>query len=461
VAYSFVQSAEGTRVTSGFTISATYVTQNVGAGNLLVAVIGRGILASGTGVTPTVGQVTDNAGNHWRQAAELIDAAANITQGYLGVDVWYCESAGGGNKPTVTATILHSPQFAITGMNMQVLEYSGNSGRELIDAIGQAWGQTTSLAVTTNGNLSASTDLILTVTTGNQSAATVPSGMTSRLADATQGFWVADIVGGSPGSPQSLTWTALTGATLNAAVIVCFRLTGAQSATGPTLLQSSYTDAAYPSAASLTWTSQNYPVNPAVGNTLVAFVTGIVRGGTIGNAAVGSMPCRAQSITDAAGNTWVPLGESGQDLTSAVNWTGWLCRRAKGGTTALTATFNTVAESAAFLLLEFNGINQPDIVDQTASVASGNTSVSWTASTPANVRAGSLALAILSSLPVTQNHPSTGWTQIMSDTAGVGFAAMQLATAAGGLTITWSGPSIAGTDILLTALRAAPATGAH
>jgi hypothetical protein len=458
MAYSFIQSAEGSRVTSGTTIAATFSTQNVGAGSLLVAIISRVV---GTGTAATIGQVTDNEGNYWKQAVEY-DGASLLVGSSRGVDIWYCEKAGGGNKPTVTATVLGSPNNAISGMNMQILEYNGGVRAELIDQIGQANVTTTSVTVTTNGNLAANNDLAISVVTGNMSAATVPSGYTSRLADTTQGFWVADNVatGASSGSPFSAAWTGLTGGSTGSAIIVCFLQSGAQSSTtGPTLLQMSYTDAAFPSAASLTWTSQNYPVNPTPGNTLIALVTGIVNGSVLFNPS-NLLSCRAQSITDGAGDTWLNVGESGFDKTSGVDWTMWLCRSALGGTTALTATFNQLATSAAFLLLEFKGLNADLVVDQTASLAGDNTSNAWTRTTGA-ISAGDIAIAIMSSLPAAVNSVSAGWTQILSDTSGVGYAAMQLSTAAGALTATWSGGPFIGTDILVTALKSASGVGAH
>ena len=452
MAYAFVQSAEGTRVTSGTTVSATYSTPT-GAGHLLVAVVSRAVAS---GAVPTIGQVTDNQGNYWKQAAEF-DSAHSAVAGTQGIDIWFCESAGA-NSPTVTATVLGSPNTAINGMNMQVLEYSGNSNRELVDQIGQAFVSTTSVTVTTNFNLAASNDLAISVVTGNMSAATVPTSWASRLADTTQKFWVADNVSaGTSGSTLSAAWTGLTGGSSGSGILVCFEQVGS---TGPTLLQMSYTDASFPSAASLTWTSQPYPVDPTAENTLVCFTTGIINGSVLGSSS-NLLSCRAQSITDTAGNTWFPCGESGVDNTSGVDWRVFVCNRAKGGATTLTATFNQLATSAAFLLLEFQGLAPPLVVDQTASVASRNASVSWTASTPANVQAGSLGLAIMSSLPATLNHVSSGWAQILSDTSGVGWAAMQLSTTAGPLTVTWSGGPIQATDILVTALRPAIGIGGH
>ena len=449
MAYAFVNSVEGSRVTSGTTISATL--SGVTAGHLLVAVISR---ATASGTVPSIGEV--KGGGYWKQAVEY-DQAITLVGGIQGIDIWYCESATGGST-AVTATVLGSPNNAINGMNMQVMEYSGNSGNELVDQIGQANITTTSVTVTTNFNLAASNDLAISVVSGNMSAATIPSGYTSRLADTTQKFWIADNVAtGSSGSTLSAAWTALTSATVGSAILVTFKQAGG---TGATLLQSSYTDASFPSASSLTWTSQAYPVNPTAGNTLIAFTTAIINGSVLGNSN-NLLSCRAQSITDTASNTWINVGESGLDNTSGVNWTMWLCRQAKGGATTLTATMNQLATSAAFLLLEVQGLSPTLVVDQTASVASKATSVSWTASTPAAVSPGSVAFAIMSSLPAGVNHPSSGWTQILSDTSGVGWAGMQLSTAAGTLTMTWSGGPFVGTDILLTALKPASGEGSH
>lgn len=265
MAYAFVQSVEGSRVTSGTTISATYTTQNVTAGNLLVAVIGR---SAASGLPPSVGQVTDNQGNYWRQGAEY-------ASGTTGVDVWYCEAAGGGNKPAVTATLLAFPVNSINGMNMLLLEYSGNSGHELIDQIGQAAITTTSVTITTNFNLTGAGDLTLSAVTGNMTAATIPGGSNSRLADTTQKLWVADINGASQGAQASVTWTSLTGGSSGAGIIVTFQASG--QASGARLLQTSYSNAAYPAASPLTtWTSQAYPVTPTAGNLLMALVVGIV-----------------------------------------------------------------------------------------------------------------------------------------------------------------------------------------
>jgi len=444
VAYSFVQVEQGLLVTSGTTVSANYSTQNVGTGNLLVAVISRAV-ASGT--VPSIGQVTDDKGNYWKQAVEFQDAVLDIG-GSQGTDIWYCESAGGGNKPTVTGTLSGFPVNTISEMNMLVLEYSGNSGHELVDQIGQASITTTSVSIETNYNLADAGDLLISVVTGNMTAATVPTSHTSRLADITQKYWVADLIGPTQGSQATAAWTGLTAATKGVGIIVCFKAAGATS--GPTLLQSSYSNAAYPVATPLTsWTSQAFPVNPTAGNLLVALVSGIV------SSPFGSVP--ALTCTGAAGDTWRKVGESGVDPTSGVNLALFVCSTTQGGSAyTITVTFPFPSAGFSCLLMEFAGYDYPVVVDSGAGIAANHVTQAWTITAQNSVLAGDLALAAVSSLPVVPNAPASGWTQVLSDTAGVGYACMQLATAAGTLTSTWTGPAIAGTDMVLTALRPSP-----
>ena len=128
-AFSLLQTAVGRRVTSGRTVTARY-TKTVRKGSLLVAVVSR--LSTRT-LAPTVGQVSDDQGNHWLQAVEYFTAI------HYGVDIWYCEAAGGGNRPIVTGKCLDYPVRPGTdGMRMTLLEYSGARGFELCDQICQA-----------------------------------------------------------------------------------------------------------------------------------------------------------------------------------------------------------------------------------------------------------------------------------------------------------------------------------
>ena len=213
----------------------------------------------------------------------------------------------------------------ITGMNILLLEYTGNSGVELIDQIGQASVTTTSVSVTTNYNLVGSGDLALSVVTGNCSAATVPSGWTSRLSDTTQKAWVAEYVGPTQGASATAAWTGLTGATEGSSIIVCIKQTGAPIGS-PTLLQMSYQ----------VWSNPFSPfaVSPVAGNTLV--ITG--EAGSEG----------FQSVSGVAGDVWRKGGSTGQDLVTGVNNATFVCSPTVGGGEVLTRS-QWGLERAAFL----------------------------------------------------------------------------------------------------------------
>ena len=179
----FSNRPSGRRVTSGRTVSARY-TKRVRNGSLLVAVVSR---LSSRILAPTVGQVSDDQKNHWRQAVEY------FAGDHYGVDLWYCESAGGGTKPTVTATGLGYPVLpGITGMRMTLLEYSGASGFELCDQICQADITGTSATATTTSTLSPMTSWPFRRSWATCPLQSCPMAGTRRLADTTQRCYVAD-----------------------------------------------------------------------------------------------------------------------------------------------------------------------------------------------------------------------------------------------------------------------------
>src|SRR5262245_2247550 len=69
-AVSMRQSVTGRRVPYTRTVSARFA-KNVQKGSLLVAVVSR--LSSDT-LAPTIGTISDDSGNHWRQAVEYFTA---------------------------------------------------------------------------------------------------------------------------------------------------------------------------------------------------------------------------------------------------------------------------------------------------------------------------------------------------------------------------------------------------
>jgi hypothetical protein len=434
--------AEGTRVTSGTTISATYAS-NVGAGNLLVAIISR----TGASIPPTVGQVTDNHGNKWRQVTEVIDGTSR------GLDMWCCESAGGGNQPTVTASLNGFPLNAISGMNMAIMEYSGGSGYELTDAMGTTNGSTTSLSVATNYATTATHDLVLSALVGDQSAATVPSGWTSRIADTTQHLWVAEVDSGASTGVQTAAWTSLTGATHNAAIVAAFRQTGV-AATSPHVLQSAYYEPPIQTGQALSNALIGYPVNPTAGNTLVAFVTGANYEGSNSPIITGA---KVSAVTDTAGNVWRKIADQGIDNNGGLDWSVWVVNGCKGGTTTLTATWEVPIGTPACLLLELAGCPPALTLDSQGAVVFANTGSVATAKA---VLAGDIGFFSFGAVFPRLYVPGAGWTQVNSDMVGVGCHQLYLGTPAGVLTGSVGGAS-GGDDLTVSAARSAPGIGLH
>jgi hypothetical protein len=408
----------------------------------LVAVVSR--LSTQT-LAPTIGQVSDDQGNHWRQAVEYFTAS------HYGVDLWYCEATGGGNRPTVTGVGLGYPVHPGTdGMRMTLLEYSGARGFELCDQIGQADITGTTLTAKTNFALVADDELAISAIVGDMPSAIVPSGWNSRLADVTQGCYVADTLdtgGSSAHSPLNAAWTGLGRASVGAAVVATFVPRGVSSRSRR-LVQSSYTDSAILPAGKgqARWTSQAYPVNPAPGSTLVAFMNGSIYHPRIDCGYV-------VAVTDSAGGRWHKAGESGVDDHTGINISCWICDSAVGGPTNLTATFSNASQQLACLLLEFANLPPHLKVKSLSRRSFGGDLPDLTTSTP--LSAGDIAFAFRTDIFVLPQGPgSPSWKQAMSDTTGAN-ALMMLDTPADVVTASWSGNVVGnGLDILLVALSA-------
>lgn len=446
--FALLQSTEGQRVTSGRTVVARYP-NIVSTGSLLVAVVSR---LSTEVLAPTIGQVADNQGNHWRQAVEY------FAGDHYGMDIWYCESAGGGNRPTVTGVGLGYPPLpGITGMSMVLLEYSGASGFELCDQICQADVTGSSLTAATNFDLTANHELAISVVSGDMTAATVPKGWNARPSGTGEKFFIADNLdtgGSSGGAPLSATWTGLEGASAGAAVLATFVPKGV-SAGSRRLVQSSYTDSAIlpAGAGHPEWASQPYPVSPKAGNTLVAFMNGSIYNPTIDCGSI-------VAVTDSAGGVWHQVGQSGPDDHTGINISCWVCDSAVGGPTALTATFSNASQQLACLLLEFANLPRELEVQSVGRRTYGRDLPHLSADRP--VSSGDIAFAFRTSIYIRPQGPgSPDWHQIASDTTGAN-ALMMLDSQPGVLTASWSGADITGgLDMLIVALGAgSPSTGA-
>jgi hypothetical protein len=407
-----------------------------------VAVVSR--LSSRT-LAPTIGQISDDQGNHWRQAVEY------FTGDHYGVDLWYCESAGGGNKPTVTGTGLGYPvQPGTYGMSMTVFEYSGAAGFELCDQICQADITGTTTTAKTNFNLRSNNELALSVIVGDMSSAIVPKGWNPRLSDTTQRCYIADNLStgrSSLGSPLSAVWTGLAGASSGAAVVATFVPRGVSSGSRR-LVQSCYTDSAIlPSGRGhRAWKSQPYPVDPTPGDTLVAFMNGSIYHPSIDCGSV-------VAVTDSAGGHWYKAGESGADNHTGINISCWVCQSAVGGPTVLTAKFSNASQQLACLLLEFANLPAHVKLQSLDRRSFGGDDPPLTSK--ASISQGDIAFAFRTSIFVLPQGPgSPAWKQVMSDTTGAN-ALMMLNTPTGELTASWTGSVVGGgLDILLVALSA-------
>ena len=427
-----------TRVTTGRTISAQYP-NNVSAGSLLVAVVTR---KSTSVLAPTIGQVSDDQGNHWRQAVEF------FSDDFYGLDIWYCESAGGGNRPVVQGIGLGYPVLpGITGMNMALFEYTGATGYELCDQICQARISGSAAMTTSNFNLTSDHELAISVIMGDMSSATAPKGWNLRLSDTTQRCYVADNLdtgSSSSGSRLSARWRNLKGAHGGVGIMATFVPKGVPAGSRR-LVQSCYTDSAIlpKGMGHPTWTSQSYPVNPKPGNTLVAFMNGSIYNPSIDCGSV-------VSVTDSAGGTWRQLGQSGPDDHTGINISCWMCQSAVGGPTDLSATFSNASQQLACLLLEFANLPHHLEVVSLERRTFGGDLPRLTSQSP--ISAGDIAFAFRTSIFVLPEGPGPDWKQIMSDTTGAN-ALMMLNTKAGPLSAVWSGSIVRGTlDLLMVAL---------
>jgi hypothetical protein len=435
---SLLQNVMGPRVPHTRTVSARFA-ENVRKGSLLVAVVSR--LSTDT-LAPTIGTISDDSGNHWRQAVEY------FTAHHYGVDIWYCESARGGNRPTVTGVGLGYPVHpGAYAMRMTLLEYSGVHGYQLCDQIGQTDITGPTLDATTAFALTSDNELAISVIVGNMKSATVPSGWNRRMADPAQGCYVADTLSTGPrsGSPLVATWTDLTGASAGAAITATFAQRGV-GAGSRRLVQSAYTDSAILPAGRghFRWKSQSFPVDPAPGNTLIAFMNGSIYHPKIDCGSI-------VAVHDTAGGRWRKLGQSGPDDKTGINISAWMCDAAVGGPTALEATFSNRSQQLACLLLEFANLPSGLRVSNLSNRNFGGDLPHLTTATP--VQQGDVAVAFRTSIWVLPQGPgSSGWKQVMSDTTGAN-ALVMLDTPPGPVTASWSGNVVAnGLDLLLVTL---------
>ena len=313
-------------------------------GSLLVAVVSR--LSTRT-LAPTVGQISDDQGNHWLQAVEY------FTSDHYGVDIWYCESARGGNRPTVTGICLGYPVRPGTdGMRMTPPRVLGaHADSSFATRSAKRISRGTTATATTNFDLESNDELAISVIVGDMSSATVPSGWNSRVADATQRCYVADTLSSgvqSAGSPLSAGVDRAHGSERRARQSSPRLSRGAcRPGAGAWCSRPIRTPRSSPRGR-VTPGGRHSPTRsiPTPGNTLVAFMNGSIYHPRIDCGSV-------IAVTDSAGGHWHKVGESGPDDHTGINISCWICQSAVGGPTSLTATFSNASQQLACLLLEF------------------------------------------------------------------------------------------------------------
>jgi hypothetical protein len=240
----------------------------------------------------------------------------------------------------------------------------------------------------------------------------------------------------------------LTAGTVTTGIVVTFQETGV-AASKPHLLQASYLEPApvgtVPPPSTIS--SQAYPVNPAVGSTLVAFITGasyVNYHVTGGNTVV---------VTDTAGNVWNKMADFGTpDQNQGLNWSVWLCRSAKGGATTLTCTWAPIIQTPAWLLLEFASM-PPLNIDSSGSFIF---QLPGPVSTSSSVQAGDMGFAAFGQFPLRPFSLNSGWVTCGSDTAGGNCLQMYLGTPAGVLSATTGTPGVGVCSAMVCGLRLSP-----
>lgn len=225
MAWAFVQATAGTVAAAS---SATVLPGvNITAGNRLVAVVCVNYNAAGGTVT-----VSDSAANVWFVESSSIETVDSILTVIASAPI----TAGGGTRPTVTAT------YSTTAFNtlVDVLEYSGlitTSGATASDQkqVNNASTATTAPVSGTTAATTAANELVLAAWgegLGNATAA-VGTGTTDRLKTLNLGtidLVVSDKDSGATGT-QSVAWT--TTSEPYAAAVVVFKLSGGAAVLRP------------------------------------------------------------------------------------------------------------------------------------------------------------------------------------------------------------------------------------
>jgi hypothetical protein len=446
LAATFVQATAGTGVTSGLTASAQY-SSNVTAGNLLVAVVKRRTIGASARIA--VANVCDDVGNKWKQATEGVTAGKNHLHG---VDVWYCDQAGGANRPIVTATVQGFPDDPPNGLRVLVLEYGGGAGGyECVDSTGCQEIDGRSGSIRTRDTC-APNDLLVSVIGNDSSAFTAPSGFTSRLTDTSIGFAVADKLDSGARAAQTATWTRLTHNTVGYGVIVAFKTGGIRTGDEIRLLSTQYRLEPLGRGVSPPPGTAISPAfnGPTAGNTLICFVSPYVDNDVV-------------AIDDDHGNTWRRLFHCGNDTIGLGQNAVWIAQNVVGSAPTITLTATMVAgesilwNQTLWLLMEYVNLAMDAVV-----LTSGNALMHAPSNAPTASTRGTLdgrETLVLSYIGGQVNNfdglePKAGWHSRWSDSMGSNAVIERVVSTAVVQTAGWTYNVVQGSSLFVIALGA-------
>jgi hypothetical protein len=442
----FVQGAAGIGVTSGRIASAQF-DSNVLAGNLLVAVVKR--RTTGPNARIAVVNVIDDVGNKWKQAAEGVTAGATHLHG---VDVWYCDQAGGGNRPIVTAAVQGFPDDPPKGLRVLVLEYGdGAGGFECVESTGYCEIDGRSGSISTRDTCSPN-DLLVTVIGNDSSAYTTPRGFVSRLTDTTIGFAVADKLDSGAGATQTARWTGLTGNTAGYGLIVAFKPGGIRTADQIRSLSTQYRleplgRGVHPPRG----TAISPPFRaPTPGNTLICFVSPYVDNDVV-------------ALRDDHGNTWTRLFHGGNDTVGLGQNSAWIARNVVGAAPTITLIATMVAgesilwNQTLWLLIEYANLAEDAIV-----IAAGNALMHASSDSPSVSTDGAhdgCETLMLSYIGGQVNNfdglrPNAGWHSRWSDSMGSNGVIERVVSTQEVQTAGWTYNVVQGCSLFVVALGA-------
>lgn len=193
-------------------LGATF-NNNVVSGNRILV----GVTTAGS--NPSVTGVTDSAGNTYHRDEGVADIANNVD-----TEIWSAPiTAGGGTKPTVTATLTNSD----FGVDLFILEYSGMSTASGATAVDTTAGQNvasgTSVSSGNTGATSNASEQVVALygDAGSSDTITAGSGFTIRQKVDGTAATMAAIEDGTTGAPGTTTAGTFTISASTGCTVIC------------------------------------------------------------------------------------------------------------------------------------------------------------------------------------------------------------------------------------------------